>query len=282
MNRPAACPSRERLRALLDGIASDFEADALTSHLDACPECRQKLEALAGGPELSGELASKLRLEPGEASPALAAVLDGLRPAPGASAEANREAARPDRPSIPGMLPRRIGPYRVEGLIGVGGMGRVLKAFDPSLRRVVALKVMSEPLAANATARSRFKREARAAASIAHEHVITIHGVDEEGGVPYIVMQLIQGNSLQERIDESGSLRLREVLRIGIQIAAGLAAAHAQGIVHRDVKPSNILLENGVERVKLTDFGLARVNDELGETVSGVIAGTPQYMSPEQ
>src|SRR5262249_20562638 len=99
---------------------------------------------------------------------------------------------------------------------------------------------------------------------------------------PYIVMQYVQGRSLQDRINDAGPLGLREVLRIGGQIAAGLAAAHAQGIIHRDVKPSNILLENGVARVKITDFRLARVNDDLGETASGVIAGTPQYMSPEQ
>src|SRR5262249_45697084 len=115
-----------------------------------------------------------------------------------------------------------------------------------------------------------------------HEHVVTVHGVAEQGGVPYLVMQYVAGKSLQERIDSSAPLGLREVLRIGMQVAQGLAAAHAQGIVHRDVKPSNILLENGVERVKITDFGLAQVADEAVPTQSGLIAGTPSYMSPEQ
>ena len=95
-------------------------------------------------------------------------------------------------------------------------------------------------------------------------------------------MQYIAGRSLQERIDRDGPLRVEEILRIGMQTAAGLAAAHAQGLVHRDVKPSNILLENGVERVKITDFGLARAVDDASLTQSGVVAGTPQYMSPEQ
>src|SRR5438046_3262114 len=95
-------------------------------------------------------------------------------------------------------------------------------------------------------------------------------------------MQLINGRTLQDRLDESGPLELKEILRIGMQIASGLAAAHEQGLVHRDVKPSNILLENGVERVKVADFGLARATDDASLTRSGVIAGTPQYMAPEQ
>src|SRR5206468_12142064 len=101
-------------------------------------------------------------------------------------------------------------------------------------------------------------------------------------GLPYLVMQCVAGLSLQERLDRDGPLELHEVLRIGLQTASGLAAAHAQGLVHRDVKPANILLENGVERVKLTDFGLARAAADASLTQSGVVAGTPQYMAPEQ
>src|SRR5262249_42963578 len=96
------------------------------------------------------------------------------------------------------------------------------------------------------------------------------------------VMQYVAGRSLQERIDRDGPLELEAILRIGMQAAAGLAAAHAQGLVHRDVKPANILLENGIERVKITDFGLARAVDDASMTQSGVVAGTPQYMAPEQ
>jgi serine/threonine protein kinase len=189
---------------------------------------------------------------------------------------------------MPGHL-GRFGPYEVSEIIGQGGMGIVLKALDPSLHRSVAIKILAPPLAANAGARKRFVREARAAAAISHEHVVTIHAVDEwlppnipSGTLPYLVMQLVCGESLQERIDRTGPLELREVLRIGMQAAAGLAAAHAQGLIHRDVKPANILLENGVERVKITDFGLARAVDDASITQEGVVAGTPQYMSPEQ
>ena len=181
----------------------------------------------------------------------------------------------------PGHL-GRFGPYEVTGLLGRGGMGVVLKAFDPALHRVVAVKVLAPQLATSASARKRFLREARAAASVVHEHVVTIHAVDEAGGLPYLVMQYVAGRSLQERIDADGPLGLIEILRIGMQAASGLAAAHAQGLVHRDVKPANILLENGVERVKLTDFGLARAADDASLTQSGVVAGTPQYMAPEQ
>src|SRR5439155_7958311 len=114
------------------------------------------------------------------------------------------------------------------------------------------------------------------------DHVIGIYAVEEANGLPYLVMEYIAGQSLQERLDRTGPLELKEVLRIGMQTAAGLAAAHKQGLVHRDVKPANILLENGVDRVKITDFGLARAVDDASITQSGLIAGTPQYMAPEQ
>jgi WD40 repeat protein len=161
-------------------------------------------------------------------------------------------------------------------------MGVVFKAFDSHLHRIVAIKVMTSALATSASARQRFHREARAAAAVRNEHVIDIFAIGEEKGLPYLVMELIAGRSLQERIDQMGPLQLKEVLRIGLQTARGLATAHAQGVIHRDIKPANILLENGVERVKLTDFGLARAVDDASLTQSGVLTGTPQYMAPEQ
>ena len=115
-----------------------------------------------------------------------------------------------------------------------------------------------------------------------HDNVIEIHGVSEAAGLPYLVMPYVRGPSLQRRLDDEGPLAVVEILRVAMQAAAGLAAAHAQGLVHRDVKPANILLADGIERVKLTDFGLARAADDASLTRTGVIAGTPQYMSPEQ
>ncbi|MEM9589693.1 MAG: serine/threonine-protein kinase, partial [Planctomycetota bacterium] len=176
----------------------------------------------------------------------------------------------------------RIGGYEISGVVGVGGMGAVLKGFDKSLRRVVAIKVMAPHLAGSGSARTRFQREARAAAAITHDNVIDTYGVAEANGLPYLVMPFARGPSLQKRIDESGPLAAIEVVRIGRQIASGLAAAHEQGLVHRDIKPANILLNEGIERLWITDFGVARAIDDASMTQTGVIAGTPQYMSPEQ
>lgn len=176
----------------------------------------------------------------------------------------------------------RLGHYEVLQLVGRGSMGLVLRSYDEKLQRVVAIKALALPLAASGSARQRFTREGRAAAAVTHDNVIAIYAVEDAGPVPYLVMQFIEGVTLQEKIARTGPLQLMETLRIGLQIAEGLSAAHRQGLVHRDVKPANILLENGVERVKLTDFGLARAADDASLTREGVLAGTPMYMSPEQ
>lgn len=183
-----------------------------------------------------------------------------------------------DKPGCLGTLSQ----YEVVEVVGRGGMGIVLRAYDTKLNRVVAIKVMAPELAANAMAVKRFLREARAAAAVSHDHVVTIHAIEENNRPPFIVMEFVDGQSLQEKIDRDGALELNEILRIGLQMARGLEAAHEQGLVHRDIKPANILLENGVERVKLTDFGLARAVDDVSVTQTGQIAGTPQFMSPEQ
>jgi eukaryotic-like serine/threonine-protein kinase len=176
----------------------------------------------------------------------------------------------------------RIGRYDVERIIGVGGMGVVLKAYDSELHRVVAIKVLAEHLANNSSARKRFAREAQAAAAVVHANVIPIFNVETDGKHPFLVMQCVSGGSLQAKVDAQGPLAVEEALRVVKQTAAGLAAAHQQGLVHRDVKPANILLEENVERVLLSDFGLARAVDDASLTRTGVVVGTPHYMSPEQ
>lgn len=176
----------------------------------------------------------------------------------------------------------RIGSYEVVGVQGEGGMGIVFKAFDAALNRYVAIKMLAPQWASRGAARQRFLREAQAAAAVVHEHVIAIHSVSDWERRPYLVMPYLRGESLQKRIDNQGRLPLRELLRIGLQVASGLAAAHAQGLIHRDVKPGNILLEEGVDRAILTDFGLARTSDDIRLTRSDTLVGTPQYMSPEQ
>src|SRR5262249_40217663 len=149
--------------------------------------------------------------------------------------------------SEPGAL-GRLDHYEVLEVVGKGGTGVVLRARDTKLGRGVALKVLAAPLAASGTARQRFAREARAAAAVRDEQVVAIHAVRDDATLPYLVMEFIDGCNLEALIRCRGPLEVKEVLRIGIQIASGLAAAHRLGLVHRDVKPANILLENGVQR----------------------------------
>ena len=176
----------------------------------------------------------------------------------------------------------RLGDYEIVEVIGRGGMGIVLKGHQRELNRYVAVKVLAPHLALSAAARKRFAREAQAAAAVVHPHVMAIHAVAATAKLPYLVMPFVAIESLQQRLDRNGPLDVKDVLRIGLQAASGLAAAHAQGLVHRDVKPANILLETSVERVMLIDFGLAHAVDDATLTRTGIIAGTPQYMSPEQ
>jgi serine/threonine protein kinase/formylglycine-generating enzyme required for sulfatase activity len=175
----------------------------------------------------------------------------------------------------------RIGHYEVLQVLGQGGFGIVFRAFDEVLHRIVAVKVLSPQMASTSPARKRFIREARSSAKVRHENVVQTYEVEEQP-LPYIVMEFIPGETLQQRLDRVGPVDAVEVVRIGRQIAEGLAAAHATDLVHRDIKPGNVLLEGGAQRVKITDFGLARAADDASISQSGIIAGTPMYMAPEQ
>ncbi len=177
----------------------------------------------------------------------------------------------------------RLGQYRVLRVLGAGGMGVVFQAEDPRLQRLIALKAMLPGLAASDSAKQRFLREARAAAALKHDHIVTIHQVDEDRGVPFLAMEFLEGEPLDDRLKREGKLPLTEVLRIGREIAEGLAAAHERGLIHRDIKPANVWLEGKKGRVKILDFGLARAaTGEAHLTQSGAIVGTPAYMAPEQ
>jgi serine/threonine protein kinase/WD40 repeat protein len=260
---------RERYELHLEGCAA---CQALLDRADECGEAMRRLVRRVGD----------VAEGPASSVPApLLARLHGMKSAPRAAPvePADLYFLRPsDRPGLLGTLDE----YQIVAVVGRGAMGIVLKAFDQRLSRVVAIKVMAAEVAGSATARRRFIREARATAAVCHENVVTLHAVQEAGGLPYLVMQHVDGESLQTRLDRTGPLEIADVLRIGAQTASGLAAAHAQGLIHRDITPGNLLLENGVGRVKICDFGLARVADDVALTRACVVAGTPEYMAPEQ
>jgi serine/threonine protein kinase len=270
------CLSESALLAIACNRLDAAELQRCESHLETCQACREQLDALSGEDAIWQAARTHLRDDEFDQQHF---GCDGQ--APELSHDANellKFLAPTDDPHMLG----RLGAYEVSGIIGAGGMGIVLKAFEPALARFVALKVLAPRFWKDAQARERFAREARAAASIIHENVIEIYGVGEVNGIPFFAMPYLRGDTLQARIDRQGPLNTAEILRVAIQVASGLAAAHAQGLVHRDIKPANILLGPGAERVWITDFGIAHVGADPRLTQSGLVAGTPQYMSPEQ
>jgi hypothetical protein len=181
------------------------------------------------------------------------------------------------------LIPTKLAHYRVLQKLGQGGMGWVLLAEDTQLHRKVALKVMRSRLAADKESCERFLREARAAAALRHDNVVTIYQVYEDRGIPFFAMELLEGGTLQQRLEYPKPLSIGTAVRIAREIAQGLQVAHERGVLHRDIKPANIWLEAPRGRVKILDFGLARQMDaKSGLTHAGEIVGTPHYMSPEQ
>jgi serine/threonine protein kinase len=277
VNSPNPCLPESAFSSIADNRINDAELRIYERHLEFCERCREQLEAQSADAGLwqsvrdflSDDQFDQQRFDCG-GQPGRDASED--------SEELLKFLGPTDDPHMLG----RLGAYEVAGIIGAGGMGVVVKAFEPSLARFVALKVLAPRFWRDEQSRERFAREARAAASIVHENVIEIYGVHEVNGIPFFAMPYLRGETLEARIKRQGPLRIEEILRVAMQVAAGVAAAHAQGLVHRDVKPANILLGSGAERVRITDFGIAHLQTEPRITQSGLIAGTPQYMSPEQ
>lgn len=314
MHTHATCPVGRQLQEFLVGMISDEDADSIEAHLSQCPRCLNLVQTMRPQDtllemarlgarsshciveEVADNIIERFSKLPRVASAAIGDETATELPSADSSAELGlgKQAAEPAPeitqdayeflapPQQSGEL-GRLGHYRVLKVLGSGGMGVVFLAEDPKLKRAVALKAMKPSLLASAAAGRRFVREAQAMAAVKHDHIVTIHQVDEDRGVPFLAMELLDGETLEDRLKRDARLPLAEVLRIGREIAAGLAAAHKQNLIHRDVKPANIWLEGEVSRVKIVDFGLARASAEDSKaTQQGVIIGTPAYMAPEQ
>ncbi len=303
------CPALEALSRFLLGQLSFTETRHTARHLRLCEPCLGTVRALRGQ-------AGPVPSDPAERERIVQAIMAGLGPASNPPEEAQPAApdasqtgtvvfAQPVEPVTPMTVPAivpvppsadrkllgppqgpgeigRLGPYRVLKQLGVGGMGVVFQAEDVQLKRAVALKVMKPEYGSDRDLNKRFLREARAVAAIDHENIVTIYQVGEDRGTPYIAMQYLRGESLNDRLEREKKLPIPEVIRIGKEIAAGLNAAHKAGLIHRDIKPANIWLEGERGRVKILDFGLARNLEDVSMTRTGAVMGTPEYMSPEQ
>jgi serine/threonine protein kinase len=294
------CPDMASLDLLVSGEIPEGEIPALEKHLEECDRCFETFRSILGKDTLlNGLTGGRTGVQEGPRKklidshmrrlcqlqgPALEATV-GLSPAAPANPplEATQEVydflAPPQGPGEIG----RLGGYRVLKVLGVGGMGVVFQAEDVQLQRPVALKAMKPALATNPAAKQRFLREARAAAALKHDHIVTIYQVGEDQGVPFLAMELLDGQPLDGWLTQERKPSVPEILRVGREIAHGLAAAHGKGLTHRDIKPGNIWLDQASGRVKILDFGLARAADDTSHlTQSGMIVGTPAYMAPEQ
>ena len=304
------CPPIDQLKGLILGTLSQSLTDEMTEHIGDCEKCQANMQSIATSEmpvfELAAESLSaappkhsaywkmKDKAKNRETLSGIGRNVDStqkfeIKPpdedaADGVSGISDGSDLLFLEPSQESNSIGRLQQFEIKRIIGRGGMGVVLEAFDTDLRRSVAIKVLSPKLQSDEVARERFCREGRAAASISHEHVVQMHQVSrpDDSKVAFLVMQLIEGETLEDRLFAKSALPPEEVAKIGMQIAAGLAAAHAEGLVHRDIKPANVLIEKATDRVKLTDFGLARVSDEVKLTQTGMLTGTVLYMSPEQ
>jgi serine/threonine protein kinase len=301
------CPDRLILEQMLLGQLAGPEASQWEEHLSGCSSCVETLRLLETDHTFTAIIRHAPRSGTAEGHEeevvrGLIGQLKRLLPAaassgPGVPGDSGGPAADAVTPTagagnvLPLLAPAqeageigRLGQYRVLEELGRGGMGVVFRAEDVRLRRQVALKVMLPKLSADGESRPRFLREARAAAAIEHERIVPIYEVGEDRGVPFLAMQLLQGETLEARLlRQPGPYPVPFIVRLGREIAEGLEAAHGRGLIHRDVKPGNIWLQAGGDHVKLLDFGLAHITrSESRLTCSGMIVGTPGFLAPEQ
>ncbi|MBL8795076.1 MAG: protein kinase [Planctomycetia bacterium] len=279
MNALATCPDAKLLQAFRLGELSGPESAAVADHLRACAACGARgADELPAQQPLTADPDPTRGLGPAPLHETQAGVPVPPRPAAGAG----RAYSFLQPPEKPGEI-GRLGSFRVLRPLGEGGMGMVFDAEEITLRRRVALKVLKPELRGQADILQRFILEARALAALKHENLVTIHQAGQEHGTFYLAMELLAGESLAAWMARTGPAPLRDVLRLGREIAAGLTAIHGRRLVHRDLKPSNIWLEAPKGQVKILDFGLVRrVQEEAPLTQMGIVLGTPAFMSPEQ
>ncbi len=288
------CPDDDELRLLARGKLNADRHATIEFHLCECPDCQCRLDEIASnGDQLFSGCIKSLNRPPLPKESAYWTAVSAVEVSitgthfdsdgdtlPPKDNERNLDFLEPT--TTPGRI-GKIGPFEVIEEVGRGGMGVVLRAVDASLKREVAVKVLDPGLSQQKVARERFCREAQAAAKVSHDNLVAVYQVSgETDGLPYIVMQLVKGETLENRLKNAGKLSIHETVRIGMQAAAGLASAHAHALIHRDIKPANILIESSTNKVKLTDFGLARAEEDAKLTRTGFVAGTPLYMAPEQ
>ncbi|HEV3301236.1 MAG TPA: protein kinase [Planctomycetaceae bacterium] len=322
------CPWRDELQLMVLGKLDRSRAEAIAHHLDTCSTCLDALrewivsdeilEAVQAGRSANSEPTKTMYLPIGRIRDAVSTWLVARdetctdhQALPPSLADFKTVLSPPQSSNEIG----RIADFRVLRLLGIGGMAAVFEAEDPGLKRRAALKILHPALAARPGSNDRFLREAQSAAALKHEHVVTIHQVGSHQETPFLVLELLHGETLEDHLARSGRLSVPEIIRIGREIAEGLAAAHAQGLLHRDIKPANIWLEgpespnpvksasrdNGhadsaahpvnrlpqpepvAGRVKILDFGLAKLwSAEPEVSHAGMMIGTPRYMAPEQ
>jgi WD40 repeat protein/serine/threonine protein kinase len=288
------CIAPDQFQRMLAEQLTAADHQALDAHVETCSQCQQTLERLLNHGQ--GDTTADLWLRPNCAnngSPALPPFLRELQQhSPDLTATAPERLVAgepsllhfPDPPTARGPL-GRLGAYHIVSALGHGGFGHVFNAYDENLDCLVALKVLKPELATNPADRTRFENEAAKAATVQHDHVIRVYHVGSTPGfpLPYFVMEYIDGGSLSERLKSQQLLPPRAAAEIARQVALGLAAAHERGLIHRDIKSANILLERSTGRAKIADFGLARLLEgAAGITQSQGVVGTPAYMSPEQ
>lgn len=282
MSLPLPCADSILMDAILGGRVSEQAEFVIERHLDDCDQCRRVVEFLSVA-EQSGTLTQLSVGDVEPIRPQLRAAIDQLDiDSHGRTTDNEEFILRISMPTDFAGSIGRVGEYEIMERIGGGGMGVVYRGFDARLNRSVAIKFLAAKFAGDIDFRERFVREARAAANISHPSVITVHSIAEARGVPYIVMEYVDGESLQQRLDRMGPLPLTMVARIGLQVAEGLGAAHDRHVIHRDIKPANILLCGENDNVRITDFGLAQAAGDARLTQTGQLLGTPKFMSPEQ